>query len=153
MLPFLVYSIMSRDRVFAKMEGITEVKQESSSVLFLMMTHILLVRMFLGIITRFLLASIRCIDEVLEPCPPFFVALAGLGEPFADAECGNGVTLVLERKVGVGAPNKDGSSGEYDVELGIDGAIGLEGDGPDDNDDNSNGDFHQRGYGVGTTIV
>ena len=98
-------------RIDEKLDPLGLPKQgEREGLLFLMMT--------LNLFT--LLASIWCVDEVLEPCPPFFVALAGLGEPFADAECSNRVALVLERKVGVRAPNKYSGRCEDDVELGID---------------------------------
>ncbi len=50
------------------------------------------------------------INASLKPCPPFLVALTCLGEPFADTECGTGVTFVLEREISVSAPNEDSSS-------------------------------------------
>lgn len=80
---------------------------------------------------------------MLEPCPPFLISLACLGEPFADAECGSRVALVLEGKIGVGSPDQEGCSSKDDVELGIDGAMCLKSDGPNDDNDDGYGDFHQ----------
>ena len=93
------------------------------------------------------------VDASLEPCPPCFVALTHSGEPFANTEGGGGVAFVLEGEIGVGAPDKEGSCGKDNVELGIDGAVTLEGDGPNDGYENCNAYLNQGSNSVGTTIV
>lgn len=109
-----------------------------------MMTLNLYVGLLFGVIgIAFPFKRSGCVDEVLEPCPPFFVALASLGEPFADAECSSRVALVLEGEISIRAPYKKGGSGEDYVELGIDGTMRLECNGPDDDNDDGYGDFHQ----------
>ena len=62
----------------------------------------------------------RCIDPSLKPCPPFFIALARLRKQSANTVSCNRVAFVLEGKVGIGAPDKEGSSSQDYVELGID---------------------------------
>ena len=78
------------------------------------------------------------VDEALEFGPPFLVALSHHSKPSSDAECIHRVALVLQGKISVGAPHEDSSCSEDDVELGVDGAIGLEGNGPNNNNKNCN---------------
>ena len=79
--------------------------------------------------------------------------MANLSEQSANAVSGNRIAFVLEREIGIGAPDKKGCSSQDNVELGIDGAIGLESDGPDDDDDDGDSDFHQRCDGVRATVL
>ena len=96
-----------------------------------------------GLVSIFFLATKWRINPSLRPCPPFSITLSNLRKQFANTVSSNRVALVLEREVGIGTPDKEGSSSQDNVKLCIDGAMGLEGNSPNDDDNDGDSDFHQ----------
>ena len=88
-------------------------------------------------------ARVRGVDEVLEAGPPFFIALTETGEVATDVVGGVGVMIVLHGEVGVSAPDKEHGGTKDEVELHIDGASRLEGNGPNCDDDDGDANLHQ----------
>ena len=118
-----------------------------------MMTLNLFVGIIIGMGGISLSTSMGGIDEVLEAVPPILFTLSHLRQMAADVEGNLGITFVLHGEVGVGAPYEYGCCTQNDVELSIDGAMGLEGNCPNYDYNYCNPDFHQRGYRVGTAVT
>lgn len=56
-------------------------------------------------------------------------------------------------KISICAPNKNGSGSNDNVELSIDGAMGFEGYGPNNGNEDCDTNLNQRSDGVGTAVV